>query len=79
MKKQFDAVKRSAIGGTAAAFGMVANSAYAITTLPIPVSDMFITIQDYVNLAFGAAVPIIALSIGLGVLITLSKRFSKKV
>lgn len=79
MNKTYDAVKRSAqvavVGGSAA----VAQSAFAVTTLPTPVTDMFTTLSDYVNLTFAAALPIIALSVGLGVLITLAKRFSKKV
>lgn len=83
----YDAVKRSgtyvvdhsksvAVGvGTTA----VSAVAHAETILPAPVTAMFATITDYVNMTFALALPVIALSIGLGILITLSKRFSKKV
>ena len=87
MGRTFDAVKRSgqyvvekadkAIVGTGLTVGSVQS--FAETTLPAPVTAMFATITDYVNMTFALALPVIALSIGLGILITLSKRFSKKV
>lgn len=77
--KTYDAVKRSGMYVVFAAVAVGTGAAQAATVLPVVVTDMFTTINDYVNLTFAAALPMIALSVGLGVLITLAKRFSKKV
>ena len=60
-----------------ALLGLAAAGAHA--ALPPSVSGLGTTLTDYVNDTFTMIIPVVALSIGLGLLIKIVKRLSSKV
>ena len=56
---------------------LIAAGAHA--ALPPSVSGLGTTLTDYVNDTFTMIIPVVALSIGLGLLIKIVKRLSSKV
>ena len=51
----------------------------AQAALPAAVATTFTEISDNINSIFGLAFPVVALGLGLSVVITLFKRFGRKV